>query len=74
MKYVRLIHLVVLLWVGNATKICSGRLAKAAKMETLNVKTFPTGEAAMGKSNGCRYFTKYVFLKISKKFTGKHLC
>ena len=40
----------------------------------INVKTFSTAEAAVGKNSYCRYSTKWVFLKISQKFTGKHLC
>ena len=55
-----LLHLVVLIFVGDATQflIYSGSFAKAAKMEILNVKMFSTDEAAMGKSSRCRYSTK----------------
>ena len=35
-----------------------GSFAKPANMAILNVKTFSTAEAAMGKSSRCRYSTK----------------
>ena len=71
-KYVRFITPSSLTCVGDATD--SGSFAKAAKIEMLNVKTFSTGEAATSKISSCRHSIKQLFLKISQKFTRKHLC
>ena len=42
----------------NSNFLNSGSFAKATKIKILNFETFPSVEAAMGKSNHCRCSTK----------------
>ena len=68
-----LLHLVLLLCVGNATSICLFRqLCKGRQNRKLNVKTFSTAEAAMGqKKHPLQIFYKIDVLNNFRKIHRK---